>query len=123
MSRNVDLVLAFIAAWERRDLDAILAAVTEDVVYHNIPMQPVTGRDAMRQALAPFLTPATAVRWAVRAIAEAADGAVLTERLDEFEFGPKRLAIPVMGIFELRDGLIAQWRDYFDLADFQRQMA
>ncbi len=28
-----------------------------------------------------------------------------------------------MGAFELRDGKICAWRDYFDLAQFQRQMA
>jgi limonene-1,2-epoxide hydrolase len=26
------------------------------------------------------------------------------------------LALPVMGVFEVRDGRIAAWRDYFDLA-------
>ncbi len=36
--------------------------------------------------------------------------------------GPKTITIPVMGTFELRDGLVAAWRDYFDVADFQRQL-
>ena len=31
------------------------------------------------------------------------------------------IELPVMDAFELRDGKICAWRDYFDLAQFQRQ--
>jgi limonene-1,2-epoxide hydrolase len=31
--------------------------------------------------------------------------------------------VKVMGVFELRDGKIAAWRDYFDLAGFQKSMS
>jgi limonene-1,2-epoxide hydrolase len=50
-------------------------------------------------------------------------GVVMNERTDRFKIGPKWVEAPVMGIFELRDGKIAAWRDYFDLAGFQKQMA
>jgi limonene-1,2-epoxide hydrolase len=123
MTSNSDRVRAFIAAWERRDVGAIVGAMTPTACYHNIPMREVRGRDAIRAAIEPFLSSATAVRWELRAIAEAADGTVLTERLDVFEFGAKTIAIPVMGAFELEDNLISHWRDYFDLGAFQRQMA
>jgi limonene-1,2-epoxide hydrolase len=124
MSSHIEIVRAFIAAWERRDVDAIVAAAAPDIFYHNMPMQPVVGREALRAACTPFLGGATEVRWDILAIAETSDGKVLTERLDTFVFGPDRtVAVPVMGVFEVRDGLIAVWRDYFDLADFQKQMA
>ena len=35
--------------------------------------------------------------------------------------GGKDIALPVAGVFEVRDGKIAAWRDYFDLATWQRQ--
>ena len=41
---------------------------------------------------------------------------VLTERVDVFEMGDKAVSLPVMGTFEVRDGKIAAWRDYFDMA-------
>ena len=41
---------------------------------------------------------------------------VLTERIDTFTVGSKVAALPVMGTFEIRDGKIAAWRDYFDMA-------
>jgi limonene-1,2-epoxide hydrolase len=48
---------------------------------------------------------------------------VMNERVDRFLIRGTWLEIPLMGVFVLRDGLIAEWRDYFDLADFTRQRA
>ena len=120
---NTDAVRAFIASWEARDVDAIVDAFADDPTYHNIPMEPLTSREAIRAFTEPFLGSTTAVEWQVLFIAENADGVVLTERVDIFHFGPKSLSIRVMGTFELEDGKIKSWRDYFDLAEFQEQMA
>ena len=46
-----ELVTAFCAAWERMDADELAAYFTEDGVYHNIPMAPAEGREAVRQLL------------------------------------------------------------------------
>jgi limonene-1,2-epoxide hydrolase len=32
------------------------------------------------------------------------------------------ISLPVMGTFEVADGLIAAWRDYFDLNQFMSQL-
>ena len=47
----------------------------------------------------------------------------MNERTDRFLVGEKWVEARVMGIFRLRDGKISEWRDYFDLAEFQAQMA
>ncbi len=47
---------------------------------------------------------------------------MLTERTDRFQIGEKWLELPVMGSFELADGKITAWRDYFDMAQFQSQL-
>lgn len=118
---NTDVVMSFIDAWNRMDWDAVVDLLTDDVVYHNIPMDRIEGK-AAASAVIRGMQP-LAVRWEVISIAENGDR-VLTERLDEFDMpGGKHLAVPVMGTFELRDGRIAAWRDYFDLATFTRQMA
>ena len=55
---------------------------------------------------------------------QVADGnLVLNERTDRFLVGGRWLELPVAGIFELRDGLIVLWRDYFDLDTIMKQMA
>lgn len=122
---NADHARAFIGAWEARDITALIDALAEGCVYHNVPMAPLTGKEAIRAFCAPFLAMTTRIAWDVIAIAESPDGKVLTERLDRFEFANgKALAIPVMGTMEFdAAGKITAWRDYFDLADFQKQMA
>jgi limonene-1,2-epoxide hydrolase len=44
------------------------------------------------------------------------DNVVLTERIDTFTIGEAKVPLPVMGTFEVRDGKISAWRDYFDMA-------
>jgi limonene-1,2-epoxide hydrolase len=123
MPSHSDIVRTFIAAWEARDGDAILARMTPDATYLNVGLWEAKGHDAIRAAITPFLTTATNVRWTIIHIAESVSGVVLTERLDEFVMGDKALSIPVAGVFEFQGDLISAWRDYFDLPAFQAQMA
>jgi limonene-1,2-epoxide hydrolase len=118
-----EIVRAFIAAWERRSVDDLLALMTPDVRYLNVGMPEMIGHDQIRAALTPFIGAATVVRWTVHHIAETASGVVLTERTDVFEMGPRNVTIPVMGVFEFEGDKISAWRDYFDVPAFQQQMA
>lgn len=116
-----EVVEHFIDAWNRMDWDAVVDALSDDVIYHNIPMEKIQGKEAA----AAFITgmQPEGVAWTTFAIAENGNK-VLTERLDCFDMpGGKRLEIPVMGTFEIEDGKIKAWRDYFDLATFTAQMA
>ena len=118
-----DIVRALIAAWEHRSVDDLLGLMTDDVRYLNVGMPEMVGHEPIRAALTPFIGGATAVRWTVHHIAETANGAVLTERTDVFEMGPRTVTIPVMGVFEFDNDKISAWRDYFDVPAFQKQMA
>ena len=115
------VVLEFIQAWNNKDWDAIEAAFTDDVVYHNIPMAPLNGK-AEAMAMIRGMQPKE-VDWQVLNIAE--NGAmVLTERVDNFVMADgKEVSLPVMGTMEVVDGRIVAWRDYFDLPSFTSQMA
>ena len=63
------------------------------------------------------------VDWEILSIAENGNK-VLTERVDRFEMpGGKKIDLPVMGTFEINNGKITAWRDYFDLNTFTSQMA
>ena len=55
--------------------------------------------------------------------AAAAGDVVLTERIDYIGTGDARFPVPVMGAFEVRDGKIARWRDYFDTGLLGKMMA
>ena len=120
MADAIQVVRAFCAAWEARDQQRILDAFTDDGVYHNMPLPPAVGKDAIKALLGMILAPASDVNFAITHIA--ADGdVVLTERVDTFIMGGKTVTLPVMGAFEVRDGKIAAWRDYFDMAAWTRQ--
>lgn len=119
---GIDTVTRLIDGFNRQDLDAILACFSAGAVYHNMPMAPVEGVPAIRAVLEGFMGAASEVQWDVLNILER-DGIVLTERVDRFKVNGTWIALPVMGAFEVEDQRICAWRDYFDLADFQKQMA
>lgn len=122
MSERTALVRRFIETWKTRDLERILTFFSDDCVYHNIPVEPVKGPAAIRSVLQSFASMATAIEWELHQIAETESGVVLTERTDKFEIGGRWIALPVMGAFEIRDGKICAWRDYFDMAQFTKQL-
>jgi limonene-1,2-epoxide hydrolase len=51
------------------------------------------------------------------------DNVVLTERVDTFTIGQMVAPLPVMGTFEIRDGKISAWRDYFDMAQITKMLS
>lgn len=115
------VVREFCAAVPRRDAGELLGFFAEDAVYHNIPVEPVRGHEAIRATLDQFLTPATEAEFEIRAIATTGR-TVLTERVDRFTLGGKRIELPVMGAFEVDEaGRITAWRDYFDMQQFLKQ--
>jgi limonene-1,2-epoxide hydrolase len=122
-SKNLETVRRFCDAFSRRDPDEILEFFTEDAVYHNMPMPPVQGKAGIKTVLDMFLKPSESAEFIILKIAEGDDGSVLTERLDKFALGGKNIELPVMVVFELTDGKIAAWRDYFDMAAWTRQTA
>ena len=124
MTDVVTLSHAFVDRWNRRDIDGILAALTEDIDYQNVPMAAMHGRAEVRAFITPNLIRVTRVEWIVHNLAVTADGSkVLTERTDSFHFEKQVVSVPVMGVFEFRGELIARWRDYADIGDFVRQMS
>ncbi len=121
MSEEIRIVDGLMAAFNRKDVDQIMGFFTEDAIYHNMPTDPVQGTDAVRGVIESYVNAAAKVDWEVLVSAQVGS-TVLNERLDRFVFGDKDVALPVMGAFEIRDGKIAVWRDYFDQATWTRQM-
>lgn len=124
------VVRSFCAAWAACDIDGIMEYFHDDAVYHNIPVDPVVGRDAIRSMIEMFTSGVERMDFRVDRIALAAPssagddpsvGVVLTERLDTFVFPHATVELPVMGAFEVRAGKIAAWRDYFDLQQYMTQ--
>jgi limonene-1,2-epoxide hydrolase len=115
-SASVQVVTDFLGALERMDIDAALALLAEDVVYQNVSLPEASGRDAVAKQLALLSRYATGFRAISHRIV--GDGqTVLTERTDIIEIRRFRAAFWVCGRFEVWDGKITEWRDYFDWAN------
>jgi limonene-1,2-epoxide hydrolase len=115
MADAESIVREFCAAWSRLDADELTGYFTDEAVYHNIPMDPLNGREAIHAFLAGFLAGVTSADFEINRLVASGD-VVMTERVDHFTMAGRKGGFPVMGIFELSDGKIAAWRDYFDLA-------
>jgi len=108
------IVREFCDAWSRSDLDEIMSYFAADAVYHNIPMDPVVGTDAIRTFIEGFTAMVDRIEFEINHLAVNGN-VVLTERVDTFVRPAGAIGLPVMGTFELTDGKITAWRDYFDM--------
>jgi limonene-1,2-epoxide hydrolase len=113
---SIEVVEAFLRALERFDIERAEALLHPDVTYQNVPLPPAKGRAATMKQLR-FLEKYCS-GFQARTHNIAADGdTVLTERTDVIEIGRFRPEFWVCGTFEVRDGQVVLWRDYFDYAD------
>jgi len=109
-------------ALAKHDAAAFRPLFTDDVVYHNIPMEPAVGIEASIAFLDGFFgmfenAEVEILNLAVR------DNVVLTERIDSMAIGGTVAALPVMGAIEVRDGKVCAWRDYFDMGQITAMLS
>jgi limonene-1,2-epoxide hydrolase len=108
------VVEAFLDAFVAMDFDRALPHLADDVEYTNIPMSTVRGHDGVREVLEPFFAPIHENEFLI--LRRAADGPVVfLERLDRHRLDHGWRELPVNSVFEVHDGRITVWRDYFDL--------
>ena len=109
-----DTVDAFLTAFAAMDFDTALTHLADDCEYTNIPMGTVRGHAGVREVLEPFFAPIHENEFVH--LRQAADGPVVfIERLDRHRLDHGWRELPVNSVFEVHDGLITVWRDYFDL--------
>jgi limonene-1,2-epoxide hydrolase len=110
---------AFLDALAASDLDRAMAFLADDVVYTNVGLPTIRGRDRVTAALSGLDKPSAGFEVYLHAIS--ADGpVVLTERTDVIILGRLRLQFWVWGRFDVHDGRITLWRDSFDFLDIAR---
>ena len=119
---NREIVEAFLKAAGSFEYDKAFGMLTEDCQYCNMP-DPGTVRVGPKVAhgfLEAFFKPTVENDLKILNIVEAGN-IVFTERLDRHRLPDKWVELPVCSIFELRDGKIAAWREYFDMGTIARQ--
>ena len=121
-----ETVRAFIVAVTGGDQTRAAELVADDIVYENIgfgptsleaPVPTINGAKATLE----FLAPITDAEWVVHRDLQLGN-VVVNERTDKFTMNGMRIELPVAGIFEVVDGRITFWRDYFDTQTLTKQM-
>jgi limonene-1,2-epoxide hydrolase len=115
------VVAALVQACQARDLDAVVALVTDDIEYDNVPIGKVFGPDGVRRVLSGGVTEAAAeVEWVVHRQVSSGN-TVMNERTDRFLVDGHWIEIPIAAVFEVTDDKISLWRDYFDVDTYRKQ--
>lgn len=118
---NAHTVEVLLAALQNQDIDAAGAVLDEHLVYQNVGFPTIRGR---ARAMKLFRGMEGRAGFEVKTHRIAVNGStVLTERTDALVFGRVRLQFWVCGVFEVKDGRITLWRDYFDMFDFTKALA
>jgi limonene-1,2-epoxide hydrolase len=117
------VVRAFFDAWTHNDPDEVAAFFTADAAYTDGPRGTSYGRDAIRKVMAAALMQfPRGFDVTIRSLVS--NGRmVMVERTDRFEVAGRLFEMDVAGALEVNeDGLIARWRDYFDLKQIQDEI-
>jgi limonene-1,2-epoxide hydrolase len=120
-SRELRVALELINAFIVGDIDGVMNRLTPDIHWHShVGSPPIRGRDAMRKVIESLKTQMLDTRWRIVHHAQSGNR-LLVEAVDEFRTpSGVNVALPYMGIFVFRNGLISEWRDYFDRALYDR---
>jgi len=116
------VVNEFCNAWPRKNVEELLGFFSDDAVYHNIPMEPARGKAAIKAVINSFLPMSKSIEFKILHTVSAGN-VVMNERIDMFDTGTKKISLPVAGVFEVKNGKISAWRDYFDMQMYAKQMS
>ena len=115
------VVMAFSDAMEKMDFDTGLQYVADDLEYINSPGTAVRGPKGVRAVLEPFFAPIEENEFVIHRKGQEGNF-VFLERLDRHRVPQGWFELPVAGIYEVHNGKITYWREYFDMETIQVAM-
>lgn len=120
-SSHADTIRRYYAAWVADDVDGVLALCTDDVVGGVMPGRDLHGKPEVERFLRKFGAGMADKRYEFHAIIVEGDTGML-EGIEHYRKDGKPVSTPFMTVFRFRDGRIASWRDYFDMASLLKQL-
>ncbi|OBJ15869.1 limonene-1,2-epoxide hydrolase family protein [Mycobacterium colombiense] len=126
-NNNEKIVVDFIHAayGQSMDIDAMTALMAEDFVWQlHVPLSPIVrGRDAARAELEKHNSLSTGMIEGSEIRTIVSDGAtVVVERIDVNAMNGVAVTFHVTALFEVRDGAITHWREYWDTTHIAQQL-
>ena len=111
-----------IAAWKASDWRKVGDLFAEQGVLRSMMLEPVTGREAIYQRIAALGKGAPDGVVLDVSHMGVIDGLVFMERVDRFVYNGKPGAVPVVGVLDIRDGKVQEWREYYDRAELLKAL-
>jgi limonene-1,2-epoxide hydrolase len=109
----VEVVTRFLNAMRDGDVETVIGLAADDIVYSNVSLPTIRGKERFGRGARAYYRHHLGFQVVVHRIA--GDGSsVLTERTDALILGPFRMQFWVCGVFEVVNGQVTLWRDYFD---------
>ena len=119
-SSPLDIVHALCMSLTAGDMRHALPYLADEVHYHNMPWTPVHGAQTVADFLQPFVDGTQCMLKEMRILHAVGNGnVVMNAREETWERRGLRVMLPVAGVFEVKDGRIVRWCDYWDLATFK----
>ena len=115
MSRDVAKVFADIDAF---DPDKFVAHLTPDATFRFANADPIPGRDAVREAVAGFLSTIDGLTHHLENVIESGDTMVAKINVEYRRKDGKTVTVPNADILEFDGDLVRDWQIYIDLAPF-----
>ncbi len=115
-----ELVTRLLAAWDTADLEGMLDLLADDAVYHNMPLSPAVGKPAIRDLVTQYFAAMENGLHAEIHHQVVEGNIVLNERTDSCVLNGQDVIVPVCGVFEVENGKVKAWRDYYDGTPFAR---
>ncbi len=106
---------AMIDAWNRMDWERAFGLFADDGVLHSVMNEPVVGRDVITERLTALVGGLERIELEIINKGIVGDVVVL-ERVDDFVYKGRHSRVPVVGVMEISDGKIDEWREYYDKA-------
>lgn len=111
-----------IAAWKAADWRKAADLFTEDGVLRSMMIEPVVGRPAIYDRISALGKGAPGGVILDVAHMGVIDGLVFIERTDRFVYNGHAGSTPVVGVLDIRNGKVKEWREYYDRASLLREM-
>ncbi len=118
---RVAVVMDMVEAWNTQDWDGVVNLFAEDGSLHSMMVEPIVGREALSARIGHIGEGIDAITLNVRNIGPVGD-VVFIERVDEFVFNGHAGSVPVVGVIEVEDGKVKEWREYYDRAELLEEM-
>lgn len=111
-----------ISAWKAADWRKVADLFAEKGVLRSMMIEPVVGREAIFERVSALGKGAPGGVLLDVAHMGAIDGLVFIERTDRFVYNGHAGSTPVVGVLDIRDGKVQEWREYYDRATLLKEM-